>query len=148
LGPGRQPALTIIQFAALMWNHAPAMRSSPLSRGMPRPVFQDQQVADVVAFLAGLRASDPAGSPQIGSTVFLQAGCGGCHGPEGQGDRFGPALRGRGSPTTSVTLAAAFWQHGAAMQRRASLTGREWPTLTGDDIGDLVAYLNAPPGKR
>jgi cytochrome c553 len=85
LVPGKQPALTMIQFGALMWNHSPEMRTNAQARGMVRPVLQDQQIADVVAFLAGLRASEPAGSPQIGRTVFQQTGCGDCHGMDAQG---------------------------------------------------------------
>jgi cytochrome c2 len=149
LGPGRQLPLTIAQFAGLMWNHSPDMWSAPEARQIARPTFEGQEIADLVAFLASLRYFEPVGSPLLGKTVFVERGCDRCHGADGQGARGGPALRGRGQPTTTITLATALWQHGPRMYQRALELGRPWPVLNESDVGDVVAFLNAPPeGER
>ena len=146
LGPGSEFPPSIVQFAQTMWNHSPDMWRELQVRSIPRPVFEGQEIADLVAFLSSLRYFEPAGSPQVGQTVFAERGCGRCHGAQAQGGRSGPALRGRGQPTTMITLAAALWQHGPRMYSRARQLGQPWPTLEANDVGDLVAFLNAPTG--
>ncbi len=149
LGPGRKLPLTITQFAGLMWNHSPDMWQRPEARGIPRPKFEGQEIADLVAFLGSLRLFEPVGSPQIGQTLFTERGCAHCHGALGEGAKNGPALRGRGMSTSAITLATALWDHGPKMFNRTRELGRPWPTLTEDDVGDVVAFLNSPPeGKR
>ena len=144
LGPGRQMPLTIAQFAGLMWNHAPDMWRALESQKVPRPLLQGQEIADLVAFLSSLRYFEPVGSPVMGKTLFADRGCSRCHGNQGEGARQGPALRGRGRPTTTITLATALWGHGPKMFERTRQLNQPWPTLNESDIGDVVAFLNAP----
>lgn len=144
LGPGRQLPLTVLQFGALMWNHSPEMSRAPEAKAPARPTFEGREIADLVAFLASLRNFEPAGSPYVGHTIFSELGCGRCHGAAAEGGSSGPALRGRGQPTTSVTLATAMWRHGPKMNQRARQMGRPWPGLPEDDVADIVAFLNSP----
>lgn len=145
LGTSRQPFVTIVQFAGLMWNHSPDMWRAPEARSVSRPVFQGQEIADLVAYLASLRCFDPVGSPSTGQTLFSERGCGYCHGGQAEGAGGGPALRGRGQPITAITLATALWEHGPKMYQRTQKLGRPWPVLNEGDVGDVVAFLNAPP---
>ncbi len=143
LGPRRHLPLTIVQFAGLMWNHSPEMWQALKAQSIPRPKFEGQELADLVAFLSSLRYFEPVGSPLVGQTSFAERGCDHCHGAQGQGTRLGPTLRGGGRVTTSITLATALWGHGPNMYKRAQELGRPWPTLTEADVGDLVAFLNS-----
>lgn len=145
LGIGRKPVTTIVQFAGLMWNHSPDLWRRPEVRSIARPTFQGQEIADLVAYLAGLSYFDPSGSPAEGQALFSGRGCGYCHGAQAQGASGGPVLRGRGRPFTAIALAAALWEHGPKMYERSRKLGRAWPILKEDDVGNLVAFLNAPP---
>ena len=138
LGPGRALPLTAAQFAGAMWNHMAAMSRPPATRA----VFRNNEMADIISFLSGLRYVEPRGSPYMGKTVFTDRGCAGCHGQDAG------KLRQRGTPFTAITLAAAFWQHGTRMYRQAAREGRPWPALSDADIGQLVAYLNGPPSQK
>jgi hypothetical protein len=140
--------MTLARFAGLMWNHTPEMWRISEARNLERPVFKDQEMADLIAFLGSLRYFEPPGSPAIGRTVFAERGCASCHGPGAEGGPEAPALRGRGEPATAVTLAAALWDHGPRMYQRTRKRGRAWPALAEPDIGDIVAFLNSPANEN
>jgi mono/diheme cytochrome c family protein len=128
-----------------MWNHSPAMWRASEARSIPRPIFQGQEFADLLAFLASLSYFDLPGSPSAGQALFRDRGCGYCHGNEAEGAQLGPTLRRRGRSVTAITLATSLWQHGPKMYERTREHGRPWPTLNESDVGDVVAFLNAPP---
>ena len=148
LGPRREYALTVVQFAGLMWNHSPEMWRQMKAQGIARPSFQDQEMADLIAFLHRLRYFEPGGSSQMGEVLFAKRGCARCHGPRSQGSPLGPALRGHREPFTSTGLAEALWRHGPKMYQRSRQLGLPWPTLEEGDVGDLVIFLNTPPEKK
>lgn len=144
LGPKRPLPITIVQFAALMWNHSPEMWKAQTLQNVARPTFDGQQIADLVAFLSSLRYFEPAGSAQVGETLFTERDCGRCHGPNAQGTRLGPALRARGKNYSSIALATTLWNHGPNMYRRTRELKVPWPALAENEIGDLVSFLNSP----
>ncbi|MBZ5594791.1 MAG: cytochrome c [Acidobacteriia bacterium] len=149
LGPGRQLPISIVRFAGIMWNHSPQMWRASEARNVPRAAFEGRQLADLVAFLASIRYFEPSGSPQEGATLFVERGCAVCHGPQAEGTRNGPALRGRGKSFTVITIAAALWKDGPKMYQRTRELKVPWPDLTEGDTGNLVSFLNAPvPGRR
>jgi mono/diheme cytochrome c family protein len=149
LGPGRELPPTIVQLAGSMWNHAPAMRKAMAERDIKPATFNDEEMADLVAFLYSLRYIEPGGSPKLGEVLFAGRGCSRCHGSAAQGSPQGPGLRGRGKNFNSVTLAAALWRHGPGMYQRVQEMGLRWPVLIGSDVGDLMTFLNTPPeGKQ
>lgn len=142
LGPRQASPLTLIQFAGVMWNHSPGMWRAMEVEGVPRPTFEGQEMADIMAFLASLRCFEPGGSPQTGESLITERGCAPCHGQRAEGASGGPALRGPSRSYTLVTFAEALWNHGPKMYRRTRELGRDWPSLDEDDIGDLLAFLN------
>jgi mono/diheme cytochrome c family protein len=144
LGPGRQLPLTIVQFAALMWNHSPEMWKAQSAQNIARPTFDGQEIADLVAFLASLRYFEPTGSAEVGETLFAERDCNRCHGANGLGTRLGPALRSPGKSYSTIALATALWSHGPNMYRRTQELRVPWPTLEESDIGNLVSFLNSP----
>jgi len=144
LGPGRSLPPTIVTFAGLMWNHSPQMWRAMKTEGIPRPTFEGQEMADLIAFLYSLRYLGPAGSPQMGKSLFADRGCVQCHGPRAEGTPRGAKLRGRGEIYSSIALAEALWRHGPEMYQRTRELGLPWPGLKESDVGDLVSFLNAP----
>ncbi len=144
LGNSRKLPLSVVQFAGEMWNHSPEMWQALQTQSLKRPMFEGQEIADVVAFLSSLRYFEPGGSPLIGQTLFSERRCDYCHGKQAEGTGRAPRLRGGPEVTTTITLATALWAHGPQMLDRARQQGRPWPTLTEDDVGDLIAFLNSP----
>lgn len=145
LGGGRGSPLSLVQFAGAMWNHSPQMFQEMNARGIQRPVFTPQDMADLMAFFSSLRYFEPSGSAQAGRGLFKSRGCARCHGDNAEGTGSGPALRGGSKRFTSVAMATALWRHGPEMYRRTQNLGLPWPKLGENDLGDLFAFLNSPP---
>ena len=69
--------------AQALWNHGPEMAAKMAERKLVRPRLEDDDVADIVAYIRGdargASALDlayaQAGSPQAGKAVFPQKGC-------------------------------------------------------------------------
>jgi mono/diheme cytochrome c family protein len=148
LGPGRELPSTVLELAGSMWNHSPAMMRQMQHLHIARAVFHKREMADLLAFLYSFRYAEPGGSPKVGEVLFAGRGCSHCHGRLAQGTAQAPALRGRGRTYTAVAMATALWRHGPAMYRRAQDLGMPWPVLAGNDVGDLIAFLNASPEGR
>jgi cytochrome c2 len=143
LGPGRELPATIVQLAGTMWNHSEAMSRAMRERGLTRPSFDGQEMADLVAFLYSIWDTEPGGSPRLGEVLYAGRGCDRCHGVRAEGTESGPALRGRGKTFTSISFAAALWRHGPRAYGRARQDGQGWPELAEGDVGDLITFLNS-----
>ena len=148
LGAGGRPAPTLLGLAALLWGHAKPMAEDRRARGVPAPGLSGQDLADILAFLGQQSHASDGGSALIGGTLFAERGCAGCHGSDGLGGPGAPGLRGRGNPASAITLARAFLLHGPAMAKAVGEARAQWPHLAASEIGDLVAWVNAPPGVR
>lgn len=148
LGPGRELPATIVQLAGTMWNHSVAMSRAMRERGLTRPSFDSQEMADLVAFLYSIRNTEPGGSPRLGEVLFAGRGCDRCHGARAEGTERGPGLRGRGKRFTSISFAAALWRHGPHIYGRARENGQSWPELAEGDVGDLITFLNSSAAVR
>lgn len=144
LGAGRQSPLTMVQFAGAMWNHSPQMYREMKVRGLERPVFGGQEMADLMAFFNSLQYFEPSGSVEAGKGLFKARGCSRCHGANAEGTSLAPALRGPQRTVNSVSLATALWRHGPEMYHRTQSLGIAWPKLEENDLGDLFAFLNSP----
>lgn len=133
--------------AGLMWNHALAMSDVMRARGVAWPVFEEAELADLVAFLYFLPFSDPPGDPERGREVFLdQQSCGSCHPVGGASAQprpdIGPDLSGFGGRTPAA-MVAAMWSHAPMMKRVILREGRAWPQVAGRDLRDLHEFLIA-----
>ncbi len=144
LGPGHQLPPTYSQVGGLMISHAPQMHAVMKEKGIAPPQFEGAEMTDVIAFLYSLRYNEPAGSALVGRSVFAWRGCSRCHGEEATGTTLGPGLRGRALHYNAITLATALWRHGGKMYQQSQHLGIGWPTLEESDVGDLLAFLNAP----
>lgn len=138
-------ATTLTQMAGQMWNHSPEMWRTMQEKGIERPVFKEQEMADLIAFLYSVRYFELGGSVEIGRQRFAERKCAHCHGDEGVGGEYGPRLRGRGKLFTAVTLARSLWSHGPRIYQRTQELNMEWPTLKENDLGHLMMFLNTPP---
>ncbi len=147
LGPTHQLPSTLAQFAGEMWNHSPEMFRVMKTQGIDRPSFENQEMADVMAYLNSLRYFEPTGTARAGAAVFSERGCARCHGTNAEGTASGEVLRGRGEVYNSISLATSLWNHGPAMYRQARKLSVPWPRLEDSDPGDLTAFLNSTQPK-
>ena len=148
LGPQTELPFSTAQFAAVLWNHAPAMLRLARDKGVPAPVLQGDEIVDLETFLASLRYFEPAGSSLVGERVFSERGCASCHGIAAEGTQLAPSLRSSPEAFTAVSFTTALWKHGPKMVDRAEESGAKWPTLQASDVGDLVSFLNESPRQK
>ena len=150
LGSDRPLPRTLTQMAGRMWNHSPEMLAAMKEKGIERPTFEGQDMADLIAFLYSARYFELGGSPTIGQELFDERKCSQCHGNDASGGKYGPKLRNLGRVFTPVSFALALWSHGPRMYAKAEALGLGWPTLNEGDLSHLLAFLNSPPatGKR
>ena len=142
LGPELDLPHSLAQFAAVLWNHAPAMLKEVRAAKMTPPTLQGNEIADVLQFLISLVASS---SPDFRSWAngFSRSGVA----PFVTARKRKAPRKARGSPPgadafTTVSLASALWRHGPAMRVHADRLGIAWPTLEAGDMGDLISFLN------
>jgi mono/diheme cytochrome c family protein len=119
---------------------------------IPIPVFADNEMADVIAYLSFLGYSDEPGDPTRGRRVLRQKGCVRCHSIGGEGGGEGPDLAMSKGLTSSIGLVTAVWNHAANMEKEFKKRGIPWPDFRSTEMADLVAYLqkmrSRPPKEK
>jgi cytochrome c2 len=130
---------SVTDIAGVMWNHSPMMIEHTGREGMDWPVFEGNEMADVIAYLYFLGFQDPPGDAERGARVFEGKGCAFCHEIGGGG----PAtdLTTLGDLGTPVRLAQRMWNHAEEMEDLVLSKNREWPSLSRQDMMDLYAFL-------
>jgi mono/diheme cytochrome c family protein len=147
LGVRRSP----LEFAAAIWNKAPAMAQVMRQRGIPVPQLRPEEMADLVAYLFAVRYFAEPGSVSRGWALAVEKGCLFCHGVHGE----------RGKPASDLTRAkrvgspaevvASLWNHTTVTAPAPSGQRRPWPEFTSQEMADLAALLQAlgrPPERR
>jgi len=137
LGVRRSP----VEFAAAIWNKAPAMTAAMQQRGITVPDLRPEEMADLVAYLYSVRYF-ASGSISAGWAVLSQKGCLQCHSVFGE--RGKPAsdltrLKGLDSPTAVL---AALWNHTLVTPVVAGKKA-PWPVFRPKEMADLIALLQS-----
>ena len=138
-----------IEFAATIWNKAPAMAAVMQSKGISVPQLAPEQMADIVAYLYSVRYF-ASGRVQQGYGVAGQKGCLHCH--VMRGERGKPAsdlakIKGLDSP---AAVLAALWNH-ALVTPTVAGKKTDWPVFASQEMADLIAMLQSvgqPPRAR
>ena len=92
----RSPA----SIAAALWNACQRMTDTMKERGVPRPVYEANDVVDILSFIrreASPQENDlpvclPPGNTRKGAALFRAKGCIQCHSVRGEGGKVGPTL--------------------------------------------------------
>jgi mono/diheme cytochrome c family protein len=124
--------------AAAMWSHATKMWEAMAQAGVERPKISEEQAADLVAHIAGKVQADKPGDVQRGQQAYEAKLCASCHDQYSGATSFA-SLGGRAS---AYWMVAGMWQHGAGMLSRMVEKNTSWQTLTAQEVGDILAYLN------
>ncbi|HEU5192030.1 MAG TPA: c-type cytochrome [Methylomirabilota bacterium] len=129
-----------LEFAAAMWNKAPAMTTAMAARNIMIPQLTPAEMADLVAYLysSGYFAG---GSPNRGWATLSNKGCLACHavfGERGKPASNLTAAKGVSSPTG---LLADLWNHTTVPVPAPGGGKTPWPTFTAQEMADLAALL-------
>ena len=134
-----------IYLTAGLWNHGKPMAGIMEALRVPRPTFEKNDIPDLLAYIRSVgggveRIYVQPGNPQQGEKFFSAKRCIQCHSIDGQGGRVGPNLRGR-LRGSLMTIAGAMWNHGPKMWAKMAERGIETPSLTTNEMSDLISYL-------
>jgi cytochrome c2 len=130
-----------IEFAAAMWNKAPMMMAAMRSAGMTLPRLRAAEMADILGYLYAVRYMEPTGDPRKGLAVATAKGCLACHGVGRRGKAAGDLMAANGVDTPGGAL-AMLWNHSFIAEPGGPARGT-FVGMTGDDVADLVAYLQS-----
>ena len=156
VGPGLdrfKRYISPIVLATAMWNHGPQMQAMMQQAGIVRPKLSGEDIAHLLAYVRSAGGGGPEaamyllpGNPQVGRQLFQQKRCATCHGPEGTGG-VGPDFRRRREDFQGglTQVAALMWNHGPAIWAKMNEMGIPVPSLTGQEMADLVAFLYTLP---
>lgn len=143
----RERSLSLLEFAATMWNKAPAMLRMMLRQGIAVPKLEADQMADIVAYLSTVQYFQPTGSAGAGRAHLESRGCLGCHSLDGRGTKGGVDLAKVVDLDSKAAVIAALWNHGNVAPRTAADITR-WPKLTARQAADIAAFFIARGGAR
>lgn len=135
---GRAMVRSVPEIAGVMWNHSQQMNTEFTRRGIARPIFSGQEMADVIAYLYFVNYANVRGTPSRGAQIFTQK-CSTCH-TLGR-PSVGPDLLAAAGLDRPIGIVAAMWNHATAMEQQSSRRGRSWPRLERGDTADLTAFL-------
>lgn len=150
IGPdlGRTPAKgSFYEVAARMWNHSGLMGEKMKELRIPRASMEEDELADLIAFLYFLNYFDEPGDPQAGKILFTEKRCVECHRLGGEGGAAGPPLDTLPRGISPLRIAQDLWNHGPAMITAMRSRGLGVPVFNEGEIVDLFAYLRSQ-GRR
>jgi mono/diheme cytochrome c family protein len=138
----RAAQVGLVEFAAAMWNKAPLMTRAMESRLDAVPHLRPDEFADLVAYLYSVRYFKQAGDARRGVITAVNRGCLDCHALHGERGKVASDLTTVAGLDTPAGVLAGLWRHSVIDDPRPRRDQRPWPTFTGEEMADLVAYLH------
>ncbi len=139
LGPQSGQAYTPNVMVSSLWSHVTKMWDAMERAGISAPKLTAQQSADLFAYFGGVATGDKPGNAAQGKKVYEAKLCASCH----DNQYFAPDLSSHAGRVTAFTMAEGLWDHGRGMLSRMVSRNAAWQTLTPDELGHLIAYLNS-----
>ena len=137
----RRVQLSLGQFAVAMWNKAPAMMKEMKQRNIPIPQLRAEEMADIVAYLYSVQYFARPGDARRGERLVSAKGCLRCHSLGGKGGQVGPDFKRVEGLDQPATIISAMWNHASTMEQKMLEMSTEWPVLKGNEMADLVSFL-------
>ncbi len=139
---------TLTEFAAAMWNKMPAMVKAMKVGGISIPQLQEEEMADIVAYLYSVRYFAEAGNLRRGQKLLAAKGCQRCHSVRGKGGNLAPDLARVNQLESPDAVISALWNHALVMEKLAQAKGIAWPRFSPQEMADLVTYLQQQEPRR
>ncbi|MFQ5628734.1 MAG: c-type cytochrome [bacterium] len=134
---------SVTQIAGEMWNHEPEMWEAMKSEGIAYPIFLEGEMADVIAYIYGLKLSDATGDASDGYKFIHERQCLSCHSLKGEGADVATDLTEIDEMNTPVAMITTMWNHAPLMEEKIRDTSLTWPEFTGRDMANLYTYLHS-----
>ena len=134
--------------ASLIWNHAPEMWSAMKKEGITPPQVSSEQAADLFAYFVSARYFERPGDAGRGKQLFAAKHCADCHGLTDSKVPGAPPVAKWESLADPVVLAQQMWNHGAQMKEALAQRKIARPTLTAQELTDMLVYLQNLPETR
>ncbi|UCF19090.1 MAG: c-type cytochrome [Gemmatimonadota bacterium] len=143
---GRQWSIT--QFAAAMWNKAPAMLKAMADQRVMTPQIGGGEMADLLAYLYSIKYFAEPGDADVGQQLLWDKGCLTCHGLAGAGAQAASDLaRPRGMESGAAVI-ASLWNHAVSMAEGTQGRGGDWPVLSAEELASIASFLLLMEGSR
>lgn len=140
LGTSLPAGSSPVRIVADMWNHGPEMWQLMEQAQPGLPHMTEQDTLDLLSFLYVIRYMDAPGDAYKGRKLFASKGCAQCHTLDGSNKGPGPDL-GHLNAETPIVWAQRMWNHGQAMEGLMAKTNVPWPTFRGEEMLDLLSFL-------
>lgn len=132
----------VTQIAAKMWKHGAKMWEKMKEMGIERPLFEENEMADLVAYLYFLNFIEQRGDVVAGKRLFTKKGCVQCHSIRGHGGNVGPDLALSDQTTNYIKITTAMWNHNEKMRILMDKMGVPMPRFNEKEMKDLFFYLS------
>jgi mono/diheme cytochrome c family protein len=134
--------------ASLMWNHAPEMWAEIKKQNIALPRLSPEQAADLFAYFVSARYFELPGDAGRGKQAFTAKHCAECHGITQSKAAGAPPVVKWESLSDPVILAQQMWNHGAKMKQAFAERKLARPTVSGQELKDMMVYLQNLPETR
>jgi mono/diheme cytochrome c family protein len=134
--------------ASLMWNHAPDMWGAMKKKGIVKSEMTPDIAADLFAYFVSARFFDRPGDAGRGKQAFAVRHCADCHGISTPLAGGAPPVAKWESLADPLVLAEQMWNHGAQMRAAFAQRKFPWAALTGQELTDILVYLQNLPETR
>jgi mono/diheme cytochrome c family protein len=130
-----------LEFAAAIWNKAPAMTAAMAARNITIPQLRPEDMADLVAYLYSSGYFAAPGSPSRGWATLSSKGCLTCHGVYGErGKPASDLTKAKGTDSPAGVL-AALWNHTVVPAPAPGGGKPQWPTFQEREMADLITLM-------
>jgi mono/diheme cytochrome c family protein len=134
--------------ASLMWNHAPDMWAAMKRQGVQKGELTAQKAADLFAYFVSANYFEKPGDAARGKQAFTDRHCADCHGIASSPEGAAPPVAKWESLADPLILAQQMWNHGPKMRAEFSKRKLAWGKLTGQELTDMLVYLQNLPETR
>jgi mono/diheme cytochrome c family protein len=134
--------------ASLMWNHAPAMWGAMKKQGIVKSMMTPDIAGDLFAYFVSARFFERPGDAGRGKLAFAARHCADCHGIATPVTGGGPPVAKWESLADPLVLAEQMWNHGPKMRAAFAQRKFPWAQLTGQELTDILVYLQNLPETR
>ena len=140
---GRGVRRSPLEFAAALWEKAPAMLAARKPEMGPPPTLTADDMADLVAYLDATGYFAGSGSVTGGWRVMADKGCLVCHGVHGERGKPASDLTRASALESRAAVLASFWNHTTVTAPAAGGGRSPWPAISPREMADLMALLQA-----